>query len=248
MILLILAAVIGAGAFVLLMKLLWSKAQPVKLGGTVALAATILVGALLLLTASGRLHWIPAIATAVLPFLKSMARFAIGPLGNLAFKSWMSRRGPTQATGSAAPNTSSTATPHLEMALNHASGEMVGKILFGHHAGRELASLNVDELVMVAADWRQRGSPFAESVQLLTAYLDRRAPDWQASAAAPPPPSDGPMTREKALEVLGLDESADQDEVVAAHRRLMHRLHPDRGGSDFLAATLNEAKRTLLGE
>ena len=248
MILLILAAVIGAGAFVLLTKLLWSKAQPVKLGGTVALAATILVGALLLLTASGRLHWIPAIATAVLPFLKSMARFAIGPLGNLALKSWMSRRGPTQTVGGATPNTSSTSTPHLEMALDHASGEMIGKILFGDYAGRELASLSVDELVTVAADWQQRGSPFGESVQLLTAYLDRREPDWRANADVPSTPNQGPMTREKALEVLGLDESADQEAVVAAHRRLMHRLHPDRGGSDYLAATLNEAKQTLLGE
>ena len=219
MILLILAAVIGAGAFVLLTKLLWSKGQPVKLGGTVALAGTILVGALLLLTASGRLHWIPAIATAILPFLKTIARFAIGPLGNLAFRQWMNRRGPTATAtaGGGTPNSSSTATPHLEMALDHTSGEMIGRILFGQHAGQELASLSVEQLVGVALDWQQRGAPFAESVQLLTAYLDRRAPDWQADIDTPPPSNGGPMTRERALDVLGLDDHADNDEVIAAH-------------------------------
>lgn len=58
--------------------------------------------------------------------------------------------------------------------------------------------------------------------------------------------ANGPMSRERALEILGLQAGASRDEILAAHRRLIQRLHPDRGGSDYLAQQLNEAKRRLL--
>ena len=54
------------------------------------------------------------------------------------------------------------------------------------------------------------------------------------------------MGRKEAAEVLGVPENASRDEIVKAHRRLMQRVHPDRGGSDFLAAKINQAKDVLL--
>jgi curved DNA-binding protein CbpA len=54
------------------------------------------------------------------------------------------------------------------------------------------------------------------------------------------------MNRDEALAVLGLKNGATADTIRAAHRRLMKELHPDRGGSDYLAAKVNQAKDVLL--
>lgn len=62
-----------------------------------------------------------------------------------------------------------------------------------------------------------------------------------------PPRSSGGIARSEALATLGLTEPASRDEIIQAHRRLMQRMHPDRGGSDYLAARINQAKDVLLG-
>ncbi len=54
------------------------------------------------------------------------------------------------------------------------------------------------------------------------------------------------MSRQEACAVLGITYPASQQAVVEAHRRLMQKLHPDKGGSAHLAQQLNEAKRILL--
>jgi DnaJ homolog subfamily C member 19 len=66
---------------------------------------------------------------------------------------------------------------------------------------------------------------------------------------SPPPPRSGGsgLTRDEAYDVLGLEPGASEQEILAAHRRLMRMAHPDAGGSDWLASRINQARDILLG-
>ncbi|TDH58169.1 molecular chaperone DnaJ [Dankookia rubra] len=150
------------------------------------------------------------------------------------------------AGGTGAAGESAVETATLAMRLDHATGRMSGTVRRGRQTGRELASLSLPELLALLADCRAEDP---DSVALLEAWLDRLDPDWRAAEAATPPPGAPPggrMTREEALAVLGLAEGADAAAIRAAHRRLMRAAHPDQGGSDWLAARVNQARDTLL--
>jgi hypothetical protein len=135
----------------------------------------------------------------------------------------------------------------LEMELDHDSGAMRGRILAGQHEGVMLDALDVATLVGLLPDIDH------ESQALLAAYLDRRVPGWREHAQAntatgqgSAPHTTGPMTQQEAYQVLGLQPGANDAEISRAHRTLMKKLHPDQGGSTYLAARVNEAKDILL--
>ncbi len=73
-----------------------------------------------------------------------------------------------------------------------------------------------------------------------------RANQQQQPGSSGPRPAKGAMSREEALSILGLKADASHEDIIAAHRRLMQKVHPDRGGSDYMAAQINKAKDTLL--
>ena len=145
---------------------------------------------------------------------------------------------------------SSVRTAGLDMALDHESGEMDGRVLAGRHDGRMLSGLRLSELLEVADDFRGD----ADSLRLLETYLDRTQPGWRddlhsdESRRERAAPGAGGMSTKEAYEILGLEPGASEAEVREAHRRLMKQVHPDRGGSAALAAKINEAKDRVLGK
>jgi hypothetical protein len=167
------------------------------------------------------------------------------------------------APGPSAGQQSQVRTRFLQMRLDHNSGALDGEVLDGRHQGRFLSQLDLTALLELLQDYRIAD---AQSASVLEAYLDRTQPDWRDSAEEAEaeakaagsgnegsesrwgrgPKSGDAMTRAEALEILGLEEGAGAGAVREAHRRLMQKLHPDHGGSNYLAAKLNEAKDLLL--
>ena len=170
--------------------------------------------------------------------IRAMVRSSAGGLGQFG-------------SGAGGQKSSEVNTDSLRMELDHATGELEGEVLRGPFAGRSLDSLGLRELLDLLAVC-QREDP--RSVALLETYLDRRQPDWRAHVAGEQAQgthhaaaADGSMDEATACSILGLAPGASADDIKAAHRRLMTKLHPDHGGSDYLAAQLNQAKDFLLG-
>jgi hypothetical protein len=159
--------------------------------------------------------------------------------------SGIGRGSPTPTTG----RTSRVRSAMIEMELDHDTGNMRGTILGGTFEGRPLEALSEQEL---QALYLECAASDPEGVRLLEAYFDRRFPGWRkdahrdADAGAGAQPQSGAMTEEEAYQILGLEPGADVEAVKRAHRALMMKLHPDQGGSTYLASRVNEAKDILL--
>jgi hypothetical protein len=143
----------------------------------------------------------------------------------------------------------------IEMELDHESGQMRGEVLAGPHAGRRLDDLPPAELLAL---WKHCTMQDPDGARLLEAYLDRRLSGWRENAEPHPDAGGpkagaaagsgaGPMTEQEAHEILGLAPGANAEAIRHAHRNLMKRVHPDQGGSTYLAARVNQAKEVLLG-
>ncbi len=192
------------------------------------------------LLVSGRWSLLPAILFVLLPWINRL-RSVFRGLGGLGLGGGFGRTNPSPGQAS------SVDTRFLRMRLDHDSGEMDGDVIEGQFTGRRLGEMSFDELVSLL---RECFTADAQSARVLETYLDRiHGPDWRDRAGAREPGAgSASMTEDEAYEILGLEPGAGADAIKEAYHRLIGRLHPDKGGSTYLAAKLNQAKELLLGD
>lgn len=168
--------------------------------------------------------------------------FGMGLLGWMPF----GPAGFSARTNRASGQASRVRTAFIEMVLDHDSGELSGHFTAGPYAGRALEEFDRATLIAALAEIDD------ESRALLASYLDRRFSGWRehaqgdAASRQGGASASGKLTEEEAYEILGLQPGASRAEIARAHRLLMKKLHPDQGGSTYLAARVNAAKDTLL--
>lgn len=222
---------LGAQAF--------ARANPKNLAVSLRpIAGTALCASALVLILSGRY------AVLALPvFLAALALFA--------GMKWPFRRRP-HVFSRPSGHGSRVKTGFFDMELSHATGKIDGLVLAGGLAGRRLSSLDRQELATLYAEVAEAQPLDRDSLSLIETYLDGVISGWREDFHANHDAGHGgaagsrTVTEQEAYEVLGLQPGADAAAIRAAHRRLILKLHPDRGGTTALAAKINEAKDILL--
>jgi hypothetical protein len=216
----------------LLLGYLFINAEPARLARILKWTGIVLAAlAVVALTISGRLSLFLMPLIALLPALRRLRTLFTG------------FRGPS--TGAS----STVETAFVRMSLDHDTGHMTGTVLRGRFAGLRLEELGRADLLALLRECRAEDE---ESARLVEAYLDRAHPDWQEDVAgartgsAASSPSSGDVTVTEAYAILGLAAGATADQIREAHHRLMKQLHPDHGGTDYLATKINRARDVLL--
>lgn len=211
----------------------------------------VLVGGVVLvvLIASGRLNWLlPVIGGLIAILARSLPhllRFA--PALQRLWTQYRANR-----PSSEPENSSTVETDYVRMKLDHDLGEISGEVLQGHFAGRSLNELNLESLLQLLDEVR---GVDPDALALVESYLDRIYPnDWRNTESSQnqnrgsgDTSSPDDMKQQEALEILGLTSDSSPNEIIEAHRRLIQKIHPDRGGSDYLASKINRARDVLLG-
>jgi hypothetical protein len=225
--------------------LLYSLLQMFRAANPVVLARAIKIGGGVLSLAVAAFTGLKGELAVAVPLgifgagLLGWSPFGTSGFGNIA---GMFGAGAQRSSG----QTSRVRSQFLDMRLDHDSGALLGQIVAGPNAGHSLDEFDLPQLTAMISGFD------AESVSLLESYLDRRFPAWRqnaqgnAAGGQSRSASSGKMTNEEAYQILGLQPGAGRDEIGRAHRSLMKKLHPDQGGSTYLAARVNEAKDTLL--
>lgn len=232
-IILLIAAVIIA-----LMLFKWVKQLPAQQRWK---ALMVCVGVVLLgLVLTGRLHWLFALAGALIPAAQRL-------LGLIAYLPMLQRMANTfKGSTPSAGQTSQVETDYLHMQLDHDSGTLTGIVKTGLFAGKNIHNLSLEELMQLREYYIQHDE---DSQLLLENYLDRsQGQSWRAGQTEQNTHAnhDSSISIDEAYAILGLEEGVDKATIIDAHKRLMQKLHPDRGGSSYLAVKINQAKDILI--
>jgi hypothetical protein len=207
-----------------------------------------------------RLVWVIGAIVLLLLFIGLLASgqlgkalIDLGPLGLVLMRLWAQWQRRKAVSGPPPGQTSEVETAYLRMTLDHDSGTMTGTVRRGPFQGRGLDELSREELISL---WRECRAEDPQAAALLEAYLERAQPGWReepGGSAGAGTGSGGPgraadaMTRDEAYAILGLAPGATEAAIHDAYRRLMMKIHPDHGGSTYLAAKINRARDLLLG-
>lgn len=204
------------------------------------------------LLVTGRLHWLFVLGAAAIPFLRRLlplVRYV--PFLASLLKRYQTTRKFTHDP--AAGQTSSVSSKYLRMTLDLDSGNMDGEVLAGTCMGQYLSRLTRQQLLGLLTEFADDN----DSLELLWTYLDRVHDGWreqgdgqayesQTSYHDNTATTNSTMTAQEALDILGLEPGADKQKIIESHRRLMQKLHPDVGGSTYLATKINQAKEYLI--
>ncbi len=199
---------------------LWIKA--ILIGAAVTLG---------LMALTGRMHWIGLVFAALLPLVKTLGSLAIrfmpilGPI--------LKRRAERYQA-----QVKSTTTKFLQFVVDD-NGDMGGLIVQGSLAGKQLKDLTDDQLLA----FLKESQSCVDTQRVLVAYLNKYHPHLVRQK---PSATSGDMSQKEAEEILGLSHNYSKKDVIDAHRKLMQKLHPDRGGNDYLASKINAAKEKLI--
>ncbi|MDO9560671.1 MAG: DnaJ domain-containing protein [Bradyrhizobium sp.] len=223
--------------------LLYSLLQMFRAANPVILARAIKIGGGIVLLAVAAFTGLKGQLAAAIPLgIFGAGLLGWSPFGTSGFGNVGGMFGGKRSAG----QTSRVRSQFLDMTLDHDSGNLSGQIVAGPYAGHDLGHFDLAQLTAMISSFD------AESVALFESYLDRRFPAWRQDAQGDRAggqsraASGGKMTDEEAYQILGLQPGASRDEIGRAHRALMKKLHPDQGGSTYLAARVNQAKDTLL--
>lgn len=207
--------------------------------GVIQLILMLTVVLVVWLTVTGRMHWVGAALTGAFVFLRQTLPWVLRALP------FLQRWRQSQSSGS---GQSSIQTSFLSATLDHDTGNISGEVISGLHEGWRLDDLSTEQLQELLA---QYSGDDPESAELLRAYLAQRN-DWEDQEAEQrsqqAQAAQAMNSKAEALATLGLDDTASEEDIVAAHRSLIQKLHPDRGGNDYLAAKINQAKDFLLND
>ena len=200
---------------------------------TVKLLLGVLVVAVILLTVTGKMHWVGAALTAVLVGVRQTLPLLVRafPVLQTLLRMHQAKQGTFNAR-------------IIRLQVDVSTGAIDGEIREGEFAGKKLSELTEEQLKNLLDYCRQQDP---SSAQLLASYIQRsRGGDW-ASGQQYADTGTSSMDRVEALAILGLKDDASEKDIVTAHRKMMQKMHPDRGGSDYLAAKINQAKDQLIG-
>jgi len=207
---------------------------------------------LIALAITGRLHWLFALLAGLLPWVRRLLPILrLAPLLRVLQDFGGMRR---MDTGSGAGHSSHVNSRYFKMVLNHDSGEIGGEVLEGEFQGRLLRQLSAQQLKRLLHECQAENDSYA----LFCSYLAHRfGGNWQSQFDIDEQTDNEQfqnaeagggqaMVYEEALDILALVEPLSKADIVKAHRSMMQKFHPDRGGSNYLAAKINEAKECLL--